>query len=82
MPSEYELESCAHIVLTYVEVGWYPSNVTMDRNILYGDKACVVKISRNRSKGSPSDIFHESDLILGLITDALVGYTGLEQLIL
>ena len=35
VPSDHELETCAHIVLTNGEVGWDTSNVTMNRNMAY-----------------------------------------------
>ena len=47
----------------------------------YGDESCVAEIYRKRRKSGLSDIFHESYLILGSITDSLVADTVLEQLI-
>ena len=38
-------------------------------------------MSRKHSKGNPSDIFDDGDLILGLVTDSLVADTALNQLI-
>ena len=38
-------------------------------------------MSRKRSKGGPPDLFHNSDLILGLVTNALVVDTALERLV-
>ena len=52
----------------------------MDRNIPYGDKACVFKMSRKQSKSGSSEIFYKSDLILGSIDNSLVADTALEQL--
>ena len=72
VPSDHKLETCAHIVLTYGEVQWDPENVTMDINMPYKGKACVAEMSRNHRKGSPGDIFHNRNLILGSITDSLV----------
>ena len=59
-----------------------PINVTMDRNMPYGENAYVKKMSRKQSKGGPVDLSHDSDLILGLVTDSLVGDTALERLVL
>ena len=47
----------------------------------YGDKACVVEISRKGSKGGPIDVFHESDHILGLLTNSLLEDTEIERLV-
>ena len=49
--------------------------------MLYREKSCVSEMSRKRSKDSMSDIFHESDLILGLMTESLVVDTVTEKLI-
>ena len=38
-------------------------------------------MSRSQSKGVPSDIFHERDIILGSITDSLVSNAALGILI-
>ena len=54
----------------------------MDRNIPYGDKACVFKMSRKQSKSGSSEIFYKSDLILGSIDNSLVADTALKQLFL
>ena len=56
--------------------------INMDKNMPHGDKLCVAEIYRNRSKGSPSEIIHESDLILVSITNSLVADTTLGLLIL
>ena len=53
----------------------------MDRNIPYGDKACVFKMSRKQSKSGSSEIFYKSDLILGSIPNSMVVDTALDQLI-
>ena len=81
IPSYHKLETCAHIVLPDGEVEWYPDNVMMDRNMIYGDEACVAKFSRKQSKGGPTDVFHEGDLILGSVTESLVSDTALEWLV-
>ena len=52
----------------------------MGRNTPYRDNACVAEMSRKCSKGGPTDVFHESDLILGSVTDSLVEGTTLERL--
>ena len=41
LPSDHELEICAHIFLIDGEVERDPANGTMDRNMTYGDEACV-----------------------------------------
>ena len=69
VPSYHELENFPHIVLTYGEVKWDPENIMMDRNMPYGDEACVAEISRKWSNGGSSDIFHERNIILGSMTD-------------
>ena len=81
MTSYHELETCYHIVLTDGEVEWYPENVMMERNMPYGDKACVSEMYRRQSKGGLSEISHKIDLILGSITNSLVADTELERLI-
>ena len=53
----------------------------MDKNMLYGDKACVVEMYRKWIKGGPTDVFHEGDLILGSVTESLVSDTALEWLV-
>ena len=53
----------------------------MDRKTAYRDKSCVAEMYRKQSKGSSSENFLESDLILGLILDSLVVNTDLEHLI-
>ena len=53
----------------------------MNRNIPYGEKACVSEISGKQSKGGPSEIFHKINLILVSITNSLVEDTSLELLI-
>ena len=50
----------------------------MDRKMPYGDESCVAEMSRNWSKGGPSDILHNSNLILESITDSLVSDAVLE----
>ena len=53
----------------------------MDRNTPYRDEACVVEMSRKWSKGCLTDLLHESDLILELVTDSLVADTALYRLV-
>ena len=81
MPSYHELETYGHIVLTYGEVKLEQANITIRRNMPNGDESCVAEMSRKRIKVGPSEIFHKSDLVLGLITDSLVADTFLERLI-
>ena len=81
VPSDHELETCSNIFLTDGEVEWYPENVTMDRNITYGDEACLAEMSRKKRKDVPTDVFHKSDLILGLVTDSLLLDIALEWLV-
>ena len=81
VPSHHRLETCSHIVLTYGKVEWNPENLTMDRKMPYGDEACVAEMYRKSSKGSPIDVFHKSDLILGSVTDSVVADKALEWLV-
>ena len=64
MPSNHDLKSCDHIVLTYVKVEWDPENITMDRNMPYGNEAGVAGMSRKQSKEGLSDIFHKRNFII------------------
>ena len=43
VPSDEELESCLHIVLTDGEIGWDPNGVEMSRNRPYGDNVKAIK---------------------------------------
>ena len=81
MPSYHELETYYHTVLTYGEVKLEQANVMTGINMPNGDESCVAEMSRKRRKVGPSEIFHKSDLVLGLITDSLVADTFLERLI-
>ena len=47
----------------------------------YRNESCVLEMSRNQSKGNPSEIFHKSNLIVGSITNSLLADTALERLI-
>ena len=53
----------------------------MDRNMSYGEEACVAEMTSKRRKGGLTDVFHKSDLILVSVTDSLVAYTLLERLV-
>ena len=77
----YELETCVHIVLTYCEVEWDPTNVTTERKMPYRDDAFVAEMSRKCSKGGMVDVFHESDIILGSVTKSIVVDTALVRLV-
>ena len=47
----------------------------------YWEKSCVAEMSRKQSKVNPTDFFHDSHLILGLVTESLVADTALERLV-
>ena len=47
----------------------------------YGEKACVAEMSKKRNKGGMTDFFHESDFVLGSVTESLVADTALERLV-
>ena len=81
-PSYQQFETFPHILLTNSELEWDSANATIDRNIPNGVKACVAEMSRECSKGGPTDFFHKSDLILGSVIDSLVAYRAMEWLVL
>ena len=54
----------------------------MDKYIPYRNESRVAEISRKLSKGGHIYFFHESDLILGSVTNSLVVNTALERLVL
>ena len=64
-----------------VKLNGTPANVTMDRNMPYREKACISEMSRKQSKGGPSEIFYNTNLILGSISNSLLADKVLERLI-
>ena len=53
--SNHKLKTCAHIVLTDCEVEWGHENVTIDRNMMNGEKESVAEMSMKWSKGGLTD---------------------------
>ena len=53
----------------------------MDRTMTCRDKACVSEFSRKQIKGDSSEILHQSNLILGSITNSMMSDTTMERLV-
>lgn len=83
VPSDEELESCQHIVLTDGEIKWNPSDVQMSHNRPYGDIASVriEAVWRENRKRKHVPVEYESDLVLGSISGSFVADDAYKHLV-
>ena len=67
VPSDEQLEECEHVELTNDEIPWDPSTVRLGDNILNKNDVYIRQV-----KASRAYYRHETDMILGSISEALV----------
>ena len=84
MPSDEDLESYPHVVLTDNETMWDPMGVKMAGDQPYGDndKVVVQQVKRENNKQRRATHYDcESDLVLGSISESLVPDLLYERLV-
>ncbi len=85
IPTDKDLETLAHIVLTNGKTEWIPNSVKMSSNQPYGDNAhnMVQAVKReNHKRTLARPIEHEIDLVLGSISGSFVANNAYEHMVL
>ena len=83
VPTDDELETCPHIVLTDGDVEWDPNGVKMTGNRPYGDntEVTIQEVTRENKRRRAVPIECESDLVLGSISRSLVPDSMYERMV-
>ena len=84
VPTDDELETCQHLIISDGDTEWDPHNIEMTYNRPYGDNAnraearMIKTVQRERQK-QPFEF--ESDLVLGSISSSLVPNLSYERMV-
>ena len=84
VPTDEDLETLAHTVLTNGKNEWNPSSVEMSSNRPYGDNATLTVhavMRENYRFALARPIEHDSDLVLGLISGSFIAIYAYERMV-